>query len=123
MSDTPSPLDELERLKAEMDEAEAAVTAETGVLAWVQSSERLSRALLKNHDYLLSAAREREELRADAARYRWFREWCDIHFNDDGTFSHLENSYGTPNPKTELTARLQAQLDAAIDAARKGDGG
>ncbi len=75
------------------------------------------------HDVAEHAERvvaERDALRADAERYRWLCSpavyWVSIQTEPHGTFIYS-------GPSTAIRARLDADIDTAIDAARATGGG
>lgn len=109
-----SPLEDLERLKAEYAKERAlAVSPCAQRAAW----SLFHASLVRHADYLLSAAREAETLREDAERYRWLRDgernlWVTSGIEEHGTEGCDDHEV--------LVNRFTGQcLDAAVDAAAR----
>ena len=105
-----TPLEELERLKAEYDkEFSENPMSFDAYECW----EELRQALVKHADWLLTQAREAAENKRDAERYRYLRDVA-------GGEHYPGGPYATRNCGDEVLDG--PELDAAIDSARRKEG-
>ena len=117
MSDTPSPLEDLERLKAERDAAQAAYCDDALNRAaegrFHEAQRELGIAIWTHFPWLLTQAREAAEMRDEIKHYDAARLWL----NDQLEIIRRRGAAG--DTYRQLVSGISDRLGAAIDSARK----